>query len=233
MIAGPLNDRFTKQHPFLLFLCIYVCHNAVFSFFRRKIHQVSSYFVTNEVAHTYLILRGNKCSSKTQNGESVNQMSDHSVIRVFLWPRNPVCGKSFVLRCTYASNQWNFFETSCSALLHSLNLGKGANGHFLSIAMSIMNKENKDSNNNDNDDQGDDNDYDDDEQGRFDGDRRSTTDDCRPMTDDRQPWDRRSITTMITIMRRQRQWWRRCCIANTFCTGEHINCKNSVVLFSF
>jgi len=62
-------------------------------------------------------------------------------------------------------------ETSCSALLHSLNFAKGANGHLLFIAMSIMNKENKDSNNDDNDDQGDDNDYDDDEQGRFDGDR--------------------------------------------------------------
>lgn len=45
-----------------------------------------------------------------------------------------------------------------------------------------MNKENKDSNNDNNDDQGDDNDYDDYEQGRFDGDRRPTTDDRQPTT---------------------------------------------------
>jgi len=69
----------------------------------RKIHQVSSYFVTNEVAHTYVILRGNKCSSKTQNGESVNQMCDHSVIRVFLWPRNPVCGSQ--VKSSYGSDE--------------------------------------------------------------------------------------------------------------------------------
>ena len=73
-----------------------VTYISVFSlfFFHRKIHQVSSYFVTNEVAHTYLILRGNKCSSKTPKRDSDKKdFSDQSVIRVFLWPRNPVCGK--------------------------------------------------------------------------------------------------------------------------------------------
>lgn len=58
----------------------------------RKIHQVSSYFVENEVAHTFLILWGSKCSSSTHNGEFLNEESGHSVIRVFLWPRNPVSG---------------------------------------------------------------------------------------------------------------------------------------------
>ena len=122
-IAGSLNDRLTKQHSYLsfLFLSIYVCHDVLFSFFHRKIHQVSSYFVANEVAHNYLVLRGNKCSSTSQNGESVNQKSDHSVIRVFLWPRNPVCGKSDVSLCACAPNHWNLLETSCSILLHSLN----------------------------------------------------------------------------------------------------------------
>lgn len=62
------------------------------SLLARKIHQVSSYFVQNEVAHTFLILRGNKCSLRTQNGEFVNGESNHPVIRVFLWPRNPVSG---------------------------------------------------------------------------------------------------------------------------------------------
>jgi len=69
----------------------------------RKIHQVSSYFVSNEVAHTYLILRGNKCSATSQNGDAVNQESDHSVIRVFLWPRNPVCGSQ--VKSSYESDE--------------------------------------------------------------------------------------------------------------------------------
>lgn len=69
----------------------------------REIHQVSSYFVSNEVAHTYLILRGNKCSATSQNGDAVNQESDHSVIRVFLWPRNPVCGSQ--VKSSYESDE--------------------------------------------------------------------------------------------------------------------------------
>ncbi|XP_058966097.2 GDP-D-glucose phosphorylase 1-like [Pocillopora verrucosa] len=62
------------------------------SLLARKIHQVSSYFVENEVAHTFLILRGSKCSQRTQNGEFVNGENSHPVIRVFLWPRSPVSG---------------------------------------------------------------------------------------------------------------------------------------------
>ncbi|KAL9981489.1 hypothetical protein ACROYT_G010196 [Oculina patagonica] len=73
------------------------------SLLARKIHQVSSYFVTNEVAHTYLILRGDKCSSTTQKSESGNKESDHSVIRVFLWPRNPVCGAE--VKSSYESDE--------------------------------------------------------------------------------------------------------------------------------
>jgi len=76
---------------------------------------------------------------------------------------------------------------------------------LLFIAMSIMNKENKDSNNDENDDQGDFNDYDDDEQGRFDGDRRPTTDDRRlttmgPTVDDNDDYYNAKTATVMTKM---------------------------------
>jgi len=68
----------------------------------RKIHQVSSYFIENEVAHTYLVMRGDKCSSKALRNGFVNKERDHSVLRVFLWPRNSVTGSE--VRSSYADS---------------------------------------------------------------------------------------------------------------------------------
>lgn len=63
-------------------------------FVHRKVHQVSSYFIQNEVAHTYLIMRGDACSSKSVINGYVNKESkQQSVLRVFFWPRNAVTGE--------------------------------------------------------------------------------------------------------------------------------------------
>lgn len=63
-------------------------------FIHRKINQVSSYFIQNEVAHTCLIMRGEACTSKALiNGYVNKERKQQSVLRVFLWPRNAVTGE--------------------------------------------------------------------------------------------------------------------------------------------
>ena len=72
--------------------------DSVIVFIYRKIHKVSSYFIENEVAHTYLIMRGDQCSSKKLINGYVNEESERFVLRVFLWPRNAVTGESISLK---------------------------------------------------------------------------------------------------------------------------------------
>lgn len=73
------------------------------SLLARKINQVSSYFIQNEVAHTCLILRGEACTSKALINGYVNKESkQQSVLRVFLWPRNAVTGSD--VKSSYAES---------------------------------------------------------------------------------------------------------------------------------
>ncbi|XP_078361050.1 GDP-D-glucose phosphorylase 1-like isoform X3 [Oculina patagonica] len=59
----------------------------------RTIHKVSSYFIKEEVAHNFHIMRGARCRSRSQiNGFKHGDSEACSVLRVFLWPRNPVHG---------------------------------------------------------------------------------------------------------------------------------------------
>ena len=64
-------------------------------FFFRKIHKVTSYFIENEIAHNFHIMRGTRCYSNPQINGAVRQEDSqrYSVLRVFLWPRNPVHGR--------------------------------------------------------------------------------------------------------------------------------------------
>lgn len=59
----------------------------------RTIHKVSSYFIQEEVAHNLHIIRGARCRPSNQrNGITQGDRDVCSVLRVFLWPRNPVHG---------------------------------------------------------------------------------------------------------------------------------------------
>lgn len=68
----------------------------------RKIHQMSSHFIRNEVAHTLHIMRGNKCMSKTLQNGFLHAEEDGSVLRVFVWPRNSVTGAN--VKSSYADS---------------------------------------------------------------------------------------------------------------------------------
>lgn len=62
-------------------------------FLARTIHKVSSYFVQEEVAHNLHIIRGARCRPSVQmNGLTQVDSDECSVLRVYLWPRNPVHG---------------------------------------------------------------------------------------------------------------------------------------------
>lgn len=60
----------------------------------RKIHKVTTYFIENEIAHNFHIMRGTRCYSNPQINGALRQEDGqrYSVLRVFLWPRNPVHG---------------------------------------------------------------------------------------------------------------------------------------------
>ncbi|KAJ7389103.1 GDP-D-glucose phosphorylase 1 [Desmophyllum pertusum] len=59
----------------------------------RTIHKVSSYFIKEEVAHNLHIIRGARCLPRNQmNGFTHDDSDACSVLRVFLWPRNPIYG---------------------------------------------------------------------------------------------------------------------------------------------
>ncbi|XP_068679480.1 GDP-D-glucose phosphorylase 1-like isoform X1 [Montipora capricornis] len=70
------------------------------SMLARKVHQMSSYFISNEVAHTLHIMRGRACRSKNVQNGFVLEGDDESVLRVFLWPRNSVIGSN--VKSSYA-----------------------------------------------------------------------------------------------------------------------------------
>lgn len=62
-------------------------------FLARTIHKVSSYFIQEEVAHNLHIIRGARCRPSVQmNGLTQVDSDECSVLRVYLWPRNPVHG---------------------------------------------------------------------------------------------------------------------------------------------
>lgn len=62
-------------------------------FLARTIHKVSSYFIQEEVAHNLHIIRGTRCRPSVQmNGLTQVDSDECSVLRVYLWPRNPVHG---------------------------------------------------------------------------------------------------------------------------------------------
>jgi len=59
----------------------------------RTIHKVTSYLIKEEVAHNFHIIRGARCRPSRQINGLTHEDSDlQSVLRVFLWPRNPVHG---------------------------------------------------------------------------------------------------------------------------------------------
>jgi len=59
----------------------------------RTIHKVASYLIEEEVAHNFHIIRGARCRPTSQMNGFTHEDSDlQSVLRVFLWPRNPVHG---------------------------------------------------------------------------------------------------------------------------------------------
>ena len=75
----------------------------------RKIHQVSSYFINSEVAHTCVIMRGDRCSSKGLKNGFVHNENEHSVLRVFLWPRVAVTGKYNLLKKEFTIHDFFFY----------------------------------------------------------------------------------------------------------------------------
>ncbi|XP_074636986.1 GDP-D-glucose phosphorylase 1-like isoform X1 [Acropora palmata] len=68
----------------------------------RKVHQMTSHFIRNDVAHTLHIMRGNKCISKTLQNGFLHAEEDCSVLRVFVWPRNSVTGAN--VKSSYADS---------------------------------------------------------------------------------------------------------------------------------
>lgn len=78
----------------------------------RTIHKVASYLIEEEVAHNFHIIRGARCRPRRSqmNGFTHEDSGLQSVLRVFLWPRNPVHGKESL---DGNSEQWLLFSADC------------------------------------------------------------------------------------------------------------------------
>lgn len=101
---------YNKQHNKIHELPIDSCFCTRY-FACRTIDKVASYLIKEEVAHNFHIIRGARCRPRSQiNGFTQEDSNLESVLRVFLWPRNPVHGKECL---DDNSKQWLPFSANC------------------------------------------------------------------------------------------------------------------------